>query len=41
MQDNPQHNRVVRIQASGNSNEALPSETVLIDVPFRSTISGC
>jgi hypothetical protein len=38
MQDNPQHNQVVRIQASAaNSNVSTRIETILMEVPFNST----
>ncbi len=42
MRNNPRHNRVVRIQASGaNPDVALPgSEALLIDLPFNSTGSS-
>lgn len=41
MQDNPRHNRVVRIQADANNpNVALPGETVLMDLPFNASTSS-
>ncbi|SOE20256.1 Glucose/arabinose dehydrogenase, beta-propeller fold [Spirosomataceae bacterium TFI 002] len=41
MQDNPRHNRVVRIAAnSSNPNISTGTETVLMDVPFNSSTSS-
>ncbi|MGR3810577.1 PQQ-dependent sugar dehydrogenase [Jiulongibacter sp. NS-SX5] len=40
MQDNPRHNRVVRIQASANLDISTGTETVLMDIPFSSTTSS-